>query len=977
LLKIIEKLGAPTPFMISRTSSAFILGLAILASCGEAAAQVIQVSSSSALQQAMNNVDDGGTIEIAGGTYQAPSGGFTIYAPKGFTVRGASGASVTLDGGGGTDIVRLANTTVGTGHPVTFQQLTFANGRSTQNFIGGAITLGNTEAIFVNCIFRNNVTDPSTTGGGLWIDNSTVSFQSCVFADNTSKNYGAALSALNSRVFVRETRFSGNRVNLPGHIPNAPGGAMFINSSSMRIANCRFENNQAGYVGGAIYALGGWKDPVSTPSVDLVVSDSTFINNEATRDSSVSFNAPSAGGAIHVEDQTTARFYNCRFTGNTARQGGSISSYRAITEFVGCTFQSNRATGSGNAEGIGGTIICLSFDGLDATTNGGRINRRSASLIMTDSVVRGIGGEGRQGSGIFVSGDLNSAYGFSGVTKDTSQPPEANRAVVTLTRVAFIDLSAKGASGTPGTGGGFMGDFVDLKIDKSIFANCTASDFGGALELVQGSAATITNSTFAHNDAGSLGGAIVMFGGSLNISASNLLENRVTGAGNGSALTTSPDTSSGGRPPVDMTGLIQNCVFSSNSGGATIFDGDSTTASPYNRLQYNSNQIFPGDASAFISDVAGSLTVAQLNNLAPIRRADGTTSLKSTAANSVPGSAPVVGAVLMIPRTVLQTGAPGETLPIPSNLVFAWSGGNADLDGFPQRGGTGIVPTLGDGFHAINVNGTAFATPLSPPGVALNISTRLSVGIGQEVLIGGFIIVGPNPKTVMIRATGPSLPLGGTLQDPFLELHDGTGATIATNNNWRVTNIGGVLTSSQLIDIVASTIPPTNNVESAIIATLQPGAYTAVVRGVNDGTGIAVVEGYDLDPDKSSTLANISTRGFILENDKVMIGGFILGGGPGATNVAIRGIGPSLRAAGVINPLLDPVLELFDGNGTAINFNDDWKANQAAIEATGLQPTNDAESAILVSNLKPGGYTAILRGKNGGIGVGVLEVYVF
>ena len=130
-------------------------------------------------------------------------------------------------------------------------------------------------------------------------------------------------------------------------------------------------------------------------------------------------------------------------------------------------------------------------------------------------------------------------------------------------------------------------------------------------------------------------------------------------------------------------------------------------------------------------------------------------------------------------------------------------------------------------------------------------------------------------------------------------------------------------------------------------------------------------------PDKSSTLSNISTRGFVLENDKVMIGGFIFGGGPGATRVAMRGIGPSLRAAGVLNPLLDPILELFDGNGTPITLNDDWKADQAAIEATGLQPSDDAEAAILLSNLAPGGYTAILRGKNGGIGVGVLEVYVF
>jgi predicted outer membrane repeat protein len=961
--------------------SAFAVALGLVVFGTTANAQVIQVSSSSGLQQAFNNVADGGTIEIAAGTYQAPSGGFTIYAPKGFVVRAASGAAVTLDGGGSTDIVRLANTTVGTGRPVTFQQVSFANGQSLQNFIGGAMTLGNTEAIFVNCTFQTNATNPSTTGGGLWIDNSTVSFQGCIFANNVSKNYGAAMSVLNSRVFVRNTRFSGNRVNLPGHIPNAPGGAMFINSSSMRIDHCSFDNNQAGYVGGAIYALGGWKDPVSTPSTDLTVSDSTFTNNLAQPDPSVTFNSPTAGGAIHVEDQTTARFYNCRFTGNIARQGGSISSYRAITEIVGSNFVSNKATGTGNSEGIGGTIICLSFDGVDATTNFGTINRRAASLSMTDSMISGTGGEGRQGSGIFVSGDLNSAYGFSGVTKDTSQPPEANRATVTLNRVALINLAATGASGTPGTGGGFMGDFITLKVDNSIFANCTASDYGGALELIEDSAATITNTTFENNNAGSLGGAIAMFGGSLNMSTSNLADNRLTGSGNGSAITTSPDAAGGGRPPVDMSGVIQNCVFSNNAGGATIFDGDSTGAGPYNRLQYNANQIFPGDTSAFISDAVGHLTVTQLNNLAPISRADGTTSLKVSVPNTVPSSAPILGAILMIPQTVLQSGAPGETPPIPSNLVFAWSGGNADLDGFPQHGFATVVPTLDDGLHTLHVSGVSFSTPPPPPAVAANIATRLPVGTDQNVLIGGFIIQGPSSKRVIIRGIGPSLnsSVSGALQDPVLELHDSSGATIANNDNWRTTQLGGVINANQVIDIAASGVAPTNDAESAIVATLDPGDYTAVIRGAGNSTGIAVVEVYDLDAIYLSTLANISTRGFIQTADNVMIGGFIFVGGVGPTNVVIRALGPSLAQAGIANPLSDPTLELHDGNGTTIDSNDDWKnsPDAATIQRLGFQLSNDAESAIYQSALPRGQYTAVVRGKNGGIGIGVVEAYIF
>jgi hypothetical protein len=165
--------------------------------------------------------------------------------------------------------------------------------------------------------------------------------------------------------------------------------------------------------------------------------------------------------------------------------------------------------------------------------------------------------------------------------------------------------------------------------------------------------------------------------------------------------------------------------------------------------------------------------------------------------------------------------------------------------------------------------------------------------------------------------------------------------------------------------------------ESAIIATLDPGAYTAVVRGATNDTGIAVVEGYDLDPDPVSKLANISTRGFVLTGDNVMIGGFIFGGGPGATKVVVRGIGPSLRQFGVADPLMDPILELHDSNGATIDSNDDWITNRQAIASTGLQPSDNTESALLLTNLSPGGYTAILRGKNNSIGIGVLEVYVF
>ena len=948
-----------------------MLALGILPNAAQGQ-QVVPVNSAAALQDAFNTAPDNSIIEIAGGTYSAPAGGWMIFPnssgeSRTFTVRPAGGAAVTLTGNGSTRIL-----TFGAPKPVTFERIAFVNGLSTEDFRGGAISMGGVQANFIQCAFNNNVANPGTTGGGaVWIDSSTVSFQGCVWNNNISKNYAGAFSALNSRVYVRGNRFFGNRTNLPGHSAFNAGGAIHGNASTIHLANSRFESNQAGYVGGAIYTIGVY----GTPQMNMIVSDCLFIGNVAVRDPGGSKTDPTTGGAIFMEDQTNARFYNCRFVNNSAQQGGALSSYRTVTEVKNSVFQNNTATGGpANGEGLGGAIIVLSDDNPDGPTAGGTINRPSAQLTVTDSLIRGPGPGApvaRQGGGIFVAGDLHAAYGIT-VQQNGSQ--ESNHTLVTLKRVVFADLATADGAGN-GTGGAMTADFVTLNADSCIIENCTTSEYGGGFQLIHGSKATIANTTFSRNIGGILGGAFVMFGGALNMTGCNLTDNQLTKPGGGSALMITADPGGGAIAANDITGAIENCVISNNSGGpATIYDGF-RTAAPFNRLQYKGNRIFPSDSSALFIDTIGSRSVADLNGMT-LGLADGSSVVKAPVANVALTSPASIGAILMVPQMTSSSGAPGETLPIPAYVAYASSAGTSTLDGVLMGKPSDVVQTSVNTAHTLVVNGQSFATT-APPGAALNISTRLEVGIGQQVLIGGFIILGPKPKTVLIRATGPSLPLAGVLQDPFLVLHDSTGTAIATNDNWRVTNIGGILTSSQMMDIVASTIPPTNDSESAILATLAPGAYTAVVRGVNDGTGIAIVEGYNLDPDRSSTLANISTRGFILENDKVMIGGFIYGGGPGATTVAIRGIGPSLRAAGVLNPLLDPVLELFDSNGRAINFNDDWKANQAAVQATGLQPSDDAESTILVSNLAPGGYTAILKGKNGGIGVGVLEVYVF
>jgi hypothetical protein len=285
---------------------------------------------------------------------------------------------------------------------------------------------------------------------------------------------------------------------------------------------------------------------------------------------------------------------------------------------------------------------------------------------------------------------------------------------------------------------------------------------------------------------------------------------------------------------------------------------------------------------------------------------------------------------------------------------------------FPTTDGSGsFIATYSDN-HLVLSN---FET--HPPDQLLNISTRMRVLASDNVLIAGFIITGTDQKKVIIRGIGPSLGtvgVQGALADPTLELHQGD-TLIATNDNWKTKPDG----SSQQAEIEATTIPPSNDLESALVATLDPGAYTAILAGQNQGTGIGVVEVYDLNQGANSKLANIATRGFVDTADNAMIGGFIIGGdGGGAARVIVRARGPSLPLSGALQ---DPTLELHDGNGATIASNDNWKdSQQADIEATTIPPSNDLESAI-VRTLVPGNYTAVVRGVNDGTGIALVEVY--
>jgi hypothetical protein len=249
----------------------------------------------------------------------------------------------------------------------------------------------------------------------------------------------------------------------------------------------------------------------------------------------------------------------------------------------------------------------------------------------------------------------------------------------------------------------------------------------------------------------------------------------------------------------------------------------------------------------------------------------------------------------------------------------------------------------------------------------------MQVQTGDNLGIGGFIITGTTPKHVLLRAIGPSLTQFGVpnaLADPVMELHGPDAFATITNDNWRDDPVQESL-------ILATGIPPTNDLESAIDATLNPGAYTAVVSGKDNTSGIALIEVYDLNRPAASKVANLSTRAFVSTDDDIMIAGFTLGGNSGDDGIVVRGIGPSLTAFGVPNALVDPTLELRDSNGARLAANNDWQDNpdQAAeLTAAGLAPTNQLESGIAIM-LPPGPYTALLSGLNNGTGVGLVEVY--
>lgn len=504
--------------------------------------------------------------------------------------------------------------------------------------------------------------------------------------------------------------------------------------------------------------------------------------------------------------------------------------------------------------------------------------------------------------------------------------------------------------------------------DTSTAANASIDNGGttGPASTAEGSLTTFKDSSTAGhatitNDGGfygpdSPGGATIFDGSSTADSAILIANGGVNGGGSGAILLCGASTGGTARLKVfdngylDIRGHQSNVTIGSIEGSGNVLLGA-------NNLRVGTRNI----NTSFSGVISGSGSLAKIGS--------GVLTLQ---ANDC--IADTVGLILVSGSIIKLdfTGPPDVIASLKVNGVPQLPG----IYGGPMSGGPNILPEF-DGL------GTVEAGPIS---TLANISTRAFVQTGDNVVIGGFIVQGAEAKRVVVRAIGPELTQYGVpnaLANPTLELHDGTGALIASNDNWMATVIGGIITSDQVAAIRASGYAPGDPRESAMIVNLPPGNYTAIVRGVGNTTGVVLAEVYDLSPAPNSLLGNISTRAFVQTGDNVMIGGVIVQGTE-PRRVIVRAIGPELTQYGVPNALADPTLELHDSTGALIASNDNWqhtiiggiitRGQVRDIQNSGHAPGGPSESAV-IATLPPGNYTAIVRGVNNTTGVALVEVY--
>ncbi|MBA2435984.1 MAG: right-handed parallel beta-helix repeat-containing protein [Chthoniobacterales bacterium] len=832
----------------------------------------------------------------------------------------------------------------------------------------------------------------------------TATISGMTLTQGTTVGAGAAGSAIDNdgNLTVTSSTFSSN---------TAGWGGAIANGLSLTVAGCTFTDNTA--TSGSSTALGGGAIYSNATAATVSISNSTFTGNDEIGGSGGGGAIRNRGGTMNISNST--------FTSNTAVDGGGAVDNNDVMTMDSCTISGNTVSGTleggGGIENLGQLTLARSVvTGNSAARHGGGIYHHSQGsddfLEITDSTI----------SNNTANTARNSTGNGGGIYVVTSAELTITRSTVSGNTV-LLTLTPTELSHADG--GGIWSDGQVVMDNCTVSGNTAELNFGGVRVPHNFSDSTITNSTIVNNIAATGGGIgrddcnlgceSLSIGNT--IIANNMasaepdIRNRLVNPTHSSPITSLGynlfEVTAGAYislTPTDITGVDPNLGPLQGNGGLTFTHA----------LQPGSPAIDKGKSTDVLTDQRGLPRPYDHPGIPNATSGDGSDigAFEDQPPNTSPGSNVTVespaGDVTVTFATISQGGfttfilidppssagppPPGYTIleeapaydisttasfTPPITVCFTVSSitdeaefarlrilhgedgqlvDRTDLDSldFASRTVCAQVDSL-----------SPFVVALAPAPGLLNISTRMQVLTGDQVLIGGFIITGTDPKMVILRAIGPSLTdfgVAGALADPVLELRAVDGSVITSNDNW----------TDDRAAIEATGLQPTDDLESAIVATLDPGAYTAIVSGKNGTTGVGLVEAYDLDTAADSELANISTRGFVATESNVMIGGFILGS---ESDVVVRAIGPSLTAFGVPDALEDPTLELRDVQGALISSNDNWMdTQQDEIEATGLAPQDELEAALL-ETLNPGAYTAIVSGQGGGTGVGLVEVY--
>ena len=876
------------------------------------------------------------------------------------------------------------------GARLTLVDCTISNNRASQQFsdrvFGGGIYNGGGVLELRRCTLSGNrvealAGDPATrggSGGAIYNNNGTVRVQLCTFHFNSTNRSGGAIenaasNTSTARLLVSNSTFSANQAPVGGAISaraaagsSAPTtiGASILAGPAPQLPLGGGGITSAGYNltdgdgAGVLIAIGDQinTDPqfqaspvqqsgltetiplaVTSPAIDRGRSDAIPELAVTTDQRGVPrpFDFPAASIAPGGDGSDIGAFEKAQpsFVVTTTadhNDGACTAADCTLREAIVAANAQPTSDVIGFAPGVVGTIQLTST--LPTISTPMEIAGPGADVL---TVRRDTGGSYRL---LFISNNATSPstgpiVAISGLTL-TNGSAFGGAIYNDFGRLQIARCAIVGNNGSNGAGiYNFLGT---VSVADSAISNNAATQFGGAFfnNAAQGTAKmTLTNCTVSGNSATTRGGAFYNPGST---GPAQLTLRSCTVAGNSSA-------SGGGiyNSGSEAVLTLQNTILSAGTGA---------------NIENNSGGIVTSQGHNLSSDAAGGDgTIAPggfLNQAGDKRNTN--PRLDPAGLQNNGGTTPTIALLSDSPAI---NGANTAAAPLLDQRGFVRSGA-ADIGAFDFGG---VAPTPPPA-PTPTPTATPTATP-TPPAKLANIATRLRVETGDNVLIGGFIITGSQPKRLIVRAIGPSLPnVAAALGNPQLEIFRGE-EPVAANDNWR--------DAPNQQEIVDSTAAPGNDLESAILTTLDPGAYTAIVSGVGGETGVGSVEAYDLDLNAASSFANISTRGFVQTGDNVMIGGLILVGNA-PRKVILRALGPSLGIAGQLD---DPLLELFDSQGNPLASNNNWKdTQQAEIESTGIPPGDDRDAAI-VATLPPAPYTAIVRGVNNMTGVALIEAY--